>query len=137
MSIFSNSEEGKTIIDALPEKVKTGSIFIENSDAMLYLSILASFMVFFTITLFLTEKILKLTKNEGYDSRDEAAKARFVHLYWENIHHFLVPFMALYFLYYSCRPDNQLEEALGDGTLQKELSLEKHFLWFKSDVCFF
>ena len=82
MSTFSNSEEGQTIIDNLPEKIKSGSIFIEDGDGMLYLTYLLSFMVFFVITLILTEKILKMTKNEAYLSRDDAAKARCVHLYW-------------------------------------------------------
>ncbi len=137
MSTFSSSEEGKKIIDNLPEKVKSGSIFIEDGDGILYFTYLLSFMVFFVITLFITEKILKMTKNEAYMSRDDAAKARYVHLYWENIHHFTVPFMALYFLYYSCRSDNDWEKSLGDGTLSKDLSVEKHFLWFRSDVCLF
>jgi hypothetical protein len=57
-------------------------------------------------------------------SRDEAAKARYVHLYWENIHHFSVPFISLYFLYYSCRPDNDWEKSLGDGTLSNYLLVE-------------
>jgi hypothetical protein len=63
LSTFSSSEEGKLIIDSLPEKVNSGSIFIKDGDGMLYFTFLISFMAFFAFTLFLTEKILKMTKN--------------------------------------------------------------------------
>jgi len=63
LSTFSSSEEGKTIIDNLPEKIKSGIIFIEDGDGVLYFTYLLSFMAFFAITLFLTEKILIMTKN--------------------------------------------------------------------------
>jgi hypothetical protein len=63
LSTFSSYDEGKIIIDNLPEKVKSGSIFIEDGDGMLYLTYLFSFMIFFVITLFLTELVLKMTKN--------------------------------------------------------------------------
>jgi len=63
LSTFSSSEEGKTIINNLPEKVNSGIIFIEDGDGVLYLTYLLSFMAFFAITLILTEKILNMTKN--------------------------------------------------------------------------
>ena len=59
---------------------------------------------------------MKFFNHEEYAKRDEPARIRYVHCYWENIHHTIVPILAAYNLYYSCRSDNQLEQALGGGT---------------------
>ena len=49
---------------------------------------------------------MKFFNHEEYIKRDEAARIRYVHCYWENIHNTIVPILALYNLYYSCKTEN-------------------------------
>ena len=123
----------------MPEKLRAGSVFIDDGDVKLYLTVLLLSTLFFFGLHFMFDKIDQSQDSaDGYKNMDNDARVWFITHRCSIFHHVINISFCIYVFYNSCsngdgRPG---PPKLGDTGSYSSYENSKHWGCFLDETCF-
>ena len=112
----------------MPDKLRSGSIFVEDTDWIVYLSIIVVSCIWFFILYPTLHLIIRKCKVKAYVERYESSKAmayRYVGNHVSNLHHIPVSCYLIWAMYDACSETSEFPISGAEGKM----------LWFTNSQC--
>lgn len=133
---FPESEYLNNIIKNMPQKLKGGSILIDNGDFALYVSITIISMIIFFCLFAVIKQLMKYCEGESFTGMDNDSQVWKISSVCTMIHHVVVISLFTYTFYYSCSNMNGSPIPSREGGTFTSLTMKKRWGFFKDEVCF-
>lgn len=124
-SVEKTKATGAKLLAAMPKNLRSGSIFVDDHDALVYLSVIALSCVWFFVLYPLLHLIIRKLKVRTYMERYETNKPmayRYVGLWVANCHHFPVSVYLIWAMSNACSESSEFPVPGAEGMM----------LWFSN-----